>query len=660
MPKLNGTVTAGQMPMPDLTLPAAADAHKLFKIETVSMAMDEEAANLDQDSTAVVTAQGHEGLLTHFQPALEPPSFFPKIPGLSPMRWMVAREYPECFLAVKQDGKLFSEMFYCAGCRCWKKISSTFHHVRAHYSSSIHNLDPERSKFTVSPAKNQQIRTSLVHLFAVQGLSFSTIDSPDLQSLCSGLPHRKSLSRIIKKMGEMITDKVRCLLSGSKRVTISFDEWTDRVNRRFLGINSTTWLNGGLQKFCLRVENLDCVMQDSDHVNGGMISQIVCGCLEDYNISDKVFIMVTDRGSSMTTASQVICQSIGRRIIHGNCLCHLVNSMLSRLIREFKPLFQEVFDMRARLSTLTFSHYLRKRHRRHTVIPSYSEVRWYSLFQCLKVLDILKPDIIDYYAENSLGVLNLPLFDSIQRFRNLTKGFKTITQYLERDEFGVIGLALWSLESLKTMVANLADWKPDAKPVLESWNSYFNEVLSATKRNWEGVLQVAALLHPGVLHQEILTQEELQIAIAAVRTGMTFYGYHQEAVEDEPVTHNDKTSAEQAVLELLDTHRSNSVVDELGVFLNRKRKGTLALSFWSSQTDLPYLTKVAHDFLAIVPSSAGTERTFSCSGRIEGLRRARLADKTLEASVQVAMSPEDLISPQEIQELIIEGNRTGT
>ena len=123
--------------MPDLTLPAAADAHKLFKIQTVSMAMDQEAADLDQDLAAVVTAQGHEGLLTHFQPALEPPSVFPKIPGLSPMRWMVAREYPECFLAVKQDGKLFSEMFYCAGCRCWKKISSTFHHVRAHFTISI-------------------------------------------------------------------------------------------------------------------------------------------------------------------------------------------------------------------------------------------------------------------------------------------------------------------------------------------------------------------------------------------------------------------------------------------------------------------------------------------------------------------------------------------
>ena len=131
-------------------------------------------------------------------------------------------------------------------------------------------------------------------------------------------------------------------MQSAKRVTISFDEWSDRRNRRFIGINCTSWLNGALQKFCLDVVNADSVMGDSDHLTGALIAQIVMSSLTDHNVTDKVYILVTDRGSSMKSAAQVIQKDIDRQIIHGHCICHLINSLLSQRVRN-QPAFSRYF-----------------------------------------------------------------------------------------------------------------------------------------------------------------------------------------------------------------------------------------------------------------------------------------------------------------------------
>ena len=145
---------------------------------------------------------------------------------------------------------------------------------------------------------------------------------------------------------------------------------------------------------------------------------------------------------------------------------------------------------------------------------------------------------------------------------------------------------------------------------------------------------------------------EIETALASIRRSMSFYGYvEKDASLDENPLDSGKKSAELAVMDLTGVNRV-APQDELGIFLNRKRPKVTAEGFWARQDDLPSLTKVAHDYLGIVPSSAATERTFSCSGRIESLKRLRLADSSLEASVMVAMNAHSLMGARDITELI--------
>ena len=203
-------------------------------------------------------------------------------------------------------------------------------------------------------------------------------------------------------------------------------------------------------------------------------------------------------------------------------------------------------------------------------------------------------------------------------------------------------------------MGKLSDWTPEAPALIDDWNEYFEEKLRETRDNWGGILEVAAVLHPGVNHNRFLTQSEILRALETIRHSMEHYGYQEpnsQADEEACGSQEHLKSAELAVMRLT-SRGSVPVQDELGLYLNRKRPNITAEDFWGRQPDLQCLTKVAHDYLGIIPSSAATERTFSCAGRIETIRRLRMSDTSLEASVLVAMNSQSLLQPNDVGMII--------
>ena len=167
-------------------------------------------------------------------------------------------------------------------------------------------------------------------------------------------------------------------------------------------------------------------------------------------------------------------------------------------------------------------------------------------------------------------------------------------------------------------------------------------------------MEVAAVLHPGISHKDLLTHEEIIDALGKIRSAMTANGYQsQDDKETRTPLDQSRRRMDNAQLLMMMTDRSqDSSKDEIGVYLNRKQAGLNALEFWGLQNDLPFLTRVAHDVLGIIPSSAVTERTFSCSGRIASIKRLRLSDEALDDSVMLQMNPRDLITEEDITQAL--------
>ena len=328
----------------------------------------------ERDSSAVshestrefLLRQQDKGILKHFVPAEDPPVTFPMRRDIHPARWLVCRDLPDCFLPILEDGMVVTSQFFCRGCNEWREVSGTFHHIVDHFKIGKHSEETFEKSHQMSIQKNRMIRNSLIWLIASHGLSFSIADSLELQSICTGLPHRHSLRAIILKISERMKDDIKQILSRAHRLEISFDEWSDRVQRRFLGLNCVSWMGHELGRFFLKCENLDMVMKESDHLTAEMIKTVVLNALDEYGITDKVSVFVSDRGSDMLLAGKLIARQLSREVIHGNCICHLVNNLMEEFVKDFAPIFDKVFQLRNDLSSLTFSHYLRRQKRSTT------------------------------------------------------------------------------------------------------------------------------------------------------------------------------------------------------------------------------------------------------------------------------------------------------
>ena len=89
------------------------------------------------------------------------------------------------------------------------------------------------------------------------------------------------------------------------------------------------------------------------------------------------------------------------------------------------------------------------------------------------------------------------------------------------------------------------------------------------------------------------------------------------------------------------SHRAQTVKDEINAYIAMLRPGLMPEQFWTQhEDDLPRLSTIARRIMSIIPSSAGTERTFSLSKRIQGLNRAHMSAQVSEDQVIISSNPE--------------------
>ena len=429
-------------------------------------------------------------------------------------------------------------------------MSSTIHHIEDHYATISHSGEAFRRKHMISREKNDELKLNVISLIAYEGLPFRIIDSDFMQHLAVGLPHRKSLKSIIHNISVVVEERVGEQVTKMQNICLSFDEWCSHTGICFLGVNCSAWHQGSMHQFCLGVESFDSLLGARDHLSAGIIAEMVAIVIERFHIETKILLFVTDGAKVMTKACVKLCARLHKSIKHGNCIAHLFNCLLGNLVNQMRDAFQSVFDLRNRLATVTFTHYLREVNARYTSLPSFSEVRWYSLVRLMKVISRLRDHIrVFYQKERSLQELNLPkspllrevpvldekIFEFIDKVLPIANDFKTATAFIEADAFGCIGMALPLLFSLKESVISLGKITRDLQKAVDQWMPYFEQQLARTKANWKGFLQAACILHPATNHAQYLQSDEIRQAITWIRAEMLRRGWS--ASRTEMVTH---------------------------------------------------------------------------------------------------------------------------
>ena len=575
--------------------------------------------------------------------------------GTPIVRWLQSNEFPDCFLAIG-EGEVLIGAFYCKKCHLWLQINMTRHHIEDHFQTRVHS---DISVEQVSRLKSLDYCAEMVRFFIHNGLSFKLIEDPSLSEILHGLPKRKDLSRLIGRAADLARERIKGQCSELARCVITFDAWSDRSSRRFLGLTVSGFCSERTVKYCLGVHDVSGALT-GDHLTGDGVGDIVYDMMEYYSVTQKVIALVTDRGADMKAGVRQFQKRAARNVIHGNCVCHAVNTMLGNLVALLKPQMETILSLRQDLTGLVFSSFLRRRHAKYTVIPSYIPIRWYSLFKMLKVMFKLREEIIDFCESEGKDIPDPGIFDMIGELLPTIGIFKTLTKTLESENFGTIGLVLPSFRKIIAEVRSLSEKSQVFSSVFREWLPPVEKLITKTKKNWCGLLESATILHPGVAHQEILTHGEMELASNNIRAVMRFYGWNGMVRDTNEYMNTNADSQGQRLhrdnesntLQLLGMPAYAPEKDELARYYNLKSGGTKALEFWENRTDMPALRKAACDVLSIVPSSAGSERTFSAAGRIEGIRRLSMATSKLEDSVLLMMNPRDLISTSDIKRML--------
>ena len=597
--------------------------------------------------------------------------------------WLRHWKYSQCFVPVYEDGP-DSSWYYCAQCREWRKVSTSTGHIGSHFQSMSHNDAAFQQIHEYSRAVGEQLCKSVVLFLLENGLPFRLIDDKRLATI-PHLPGRKKLRTLSQLMAQNVRNTMKSLLGQADYCTLSMDEWSDIMKDRYLGITCHTTVHGKLKTFTLAHTSLNAAIEGDgrDSIVATDIANIVECVLDEYSISEKVILIVTDGAAVMKAAVSVLNDrrvAGGKHpIMWGYCVCHAINLLLGRFVKLISRPVRDVISLRDEVMTSeVFSARARRDSRTITRIPSYVEVRWYSLFELFKGMLELKGIIQQYYNDKG-RMVSEEIWDTIQQMLPLLETIRDVLKSLESEDYGTICAVLMGFHMIKEEVMALQKYERYNEAVTQ-WLEFYKEIVGNVKRVWSPFLEVACFLNPGLDHSEYLTISDrertreyieqprdwlnmtlksavVQVSESRVRkrqTVKTFYNTHigsgrvsVTTVTEQEASRPKKTSPLRELMKKTGQqserqHNSNTTVyDEFNLYTGLMCSGADPEEFWEQNAErLPHLGGIAQHIMAIIPSSASTERIFSSSKRIQGLRRAHMRREVFEDQIIICSNEE--------------------
>lgn len=594
--------------------------------------------------------------------------------------WLQHCIYEHCFVPILDDGPNY-EYFYCTICSGWKKVSTSTSHIRIHYESASHSDQRFLEEHAMPRTLADRLSKSVILFILENGLAFRLIDDIRL-GIVPGLPHRERLKVLSCLIARKIMNIIKSLLANVAYCSLSIDEWCDLKRDRYLGVSCHTMLNDELKVFTLGHISLNQAIRDDkrDHVYASDIKNLLDYVARDYEISRKVLMVVTDNAASMKAAvsfwnDQRISDGLSP-VLWGSCICHTINLLLTDFVKLLSGEINEVIRLQQKLmGSEVFEARLTRLGSRVTRIPGYTEVRWYSLFSLCDKMRECKKFIIDYYIDEGLGVIDNEIWVTIDNILPVLTVIKRAVKALEGEIYGTICYVLVAFDEIKKAVDSLVCKGQKYADISKRWNECFEARVNGVREIWSPLLEVGCYLNPGVDHGVYLSGSDMQkvrefierdsdwtslTLLSALNQMTRTRSVDRRSVRTSYATHTDhgettvvmtretmgvrRTSKRSPLLELMSSVAEQSVErerdqqptvwDELNVYSGLKKPGLDPEEFWRTNAEeLPRLSAVAKKVMAVIPSSASCERTFSASKRIEGLHRAHMDRKVYEDQV---------------------------
>ena len=286
---------------------------------------------------------------------------FPDNPEAQIMGWLQHENYSACYIPIIDNAPVF-KFFYCSTCRAWKRISTSTGHIRIHYDSVSHSDERFLEKNQMTPDMASRMMKATTLFLLTNGLPFRLIDDQYFQVLPT-LGHRSKLKEVSRKMARSVLNSIKQTLARVSYCSLSVDEWADVTRQRYIGVSCHTRLEGIMRVFTIAHYSVATAIgpDGRDHLNAKDVATIVHEVMKDFQICKKTLLIVTDRASIMQNALTLLTDMRLEDglvpVLGAPCVCHVVNSLLSKFVKLVSPAVQDVIDIQNKFCGTIFVGY---------------------------------------------------------------------------------------------------------------------------------------------------------------------------------------------------------------------------------------------------------------------------------------------------------------
>lgn len=501
-------------------------------------------------------------------------------------------------------------------------------------------------KRPVSVVREKNINDLVFKMIIKDLQPFSLVEDEGFKSLINylepgySLPSRYMLSNTLLDAHYLdVKNKIRDELKSASYITITTDGWTSRTTTSYQAVTAHYFVDWQF-KFSL----LGCFECEERHT-AEYIRDKLTNLLKDWEINEKVVMVVTDNAANMKAAIRLL------RIDHFHCIAHTLNLVVraglqvfevENILKKIKIIVEHFHRSPVATKKLISMQEQLKPNQKPLKLKMDVVTRWNSTLDMMERVLLLQEPL-----EAALGLLHNPVetlleddWKALPEIIKILRPFKEITIEMSSQTEVTISKVLAATDGLQRLYDNFYfDLTTDiSKNLLLKIKTEFNNRFKNCSRH--PVLAKAALLDPRfkrLAFRDEGSYENAKTMLRAELENLTRTPLETEVItEPSPaIPDNDSIWKEFDAKVLASGSTSNAVssIITMRQYMEEKilSRNECPLKWWQARTVLyPELSSLAQKYLSIMATSVPSERTFSKSGQILSERRSSLKPKRME------------------------------
>lgn len=551
----------------------------------------------------------------------------------------------------------YTKAAFCAKCNKWISLGGTIHNAKRHLKKDIGKMPGENVddisdiiqdsnqhkdiKIIQDKELSTKINQCIVECILIHSLPFSLIEDKHLRKICD-LSCRQTVSLYAGSIANHVKTSLKAILKDAEHISLAFDAWTDSQSSKYIGITAQF-----LHRHRFQQATLAQVPLDVYHCTGEAIGRVLLQVLNDYELPvEKIKVGVTDNGSDMIHSFEFT------GLQRFPCVCHCLNVFINAFLDAITSIIQPIISMQSSLSKSTVFHAFVKNPINEvtiTQIPSFTKTRWYSMYELLHALDILK-DVIkkfkrhkrdnqgqiiqdQYISDEEWAQVETQLDDEVFNVvKDLAPFFEKVKnayEKLERDEFGVIS---WVFPAFKGLLHAVEALPSRYKSGIKSYKKLYDNYWLKYKDVWWPLLGAATRLNPSIKITALLfDDQEMDQIVEFIRTHAEDYQPAHSQDEQQEV-HESNSDFFDCFMNSQSITSFDTAFDELTSSFHIHSKEDI-YHFWETEYQnerYSSIAQVALNILSTMVTSASAERLFSLSKRNMDYNRHNLREERVQ------------------------------